>query len=157
MVFSWWDRIHRTLGLNIPQSEIVIGVSGYSTPEDNHFLNTLLTVLIATAGLAYAGGVGWLLVNWKVGRDFPDVPRIGAERLVGAASEDRRAGCESNIRRSLGAWQDHSRRGKVKGTNKTKPQQKRSSHDQSTLLRSSRNFPFGGFQLRKRTPFYLCL
>jgi sterol desaturase/sphingolipid hydroxylase (fatty acid hydroxylase superfamily) len=34
-VFTWWDRLHRTLGLNIPQSEIVIGIPGYSRPEDN--------------------------------------------------------------------------------------------------------------------------
>ena len=34
VVFSWWDRIHRTLRLNVPQSEIVIGVPGYSTPGD---------------------------------------------------------------------------------------------------------------------------
>jgi sterol desaturase/sphingolipid hydroxylase (fatty acid hydroxylase superfamily) len=34
-VFTWWDRLHRTLGLNIPQSEIVIGIPGYSHPEDN--------------------------------------------------------------------------------------------------------------------------
>ena len=26
VVFSWWDRLHRTLGLDIPQSDIVIGV-----------------------------------------------------------------------------------------------------------------------------------
>ena len=42
VVFSWWDRIHRTLGLNIPQSEIVIGVPGYSTREDGTLLNSLL-------------------------------------------------------------------------------------------------------------------
>jgi sterol desaturase/sphingolipid hydroxylase (fatty acid hydroxylase superfamily) len=29
-VFSWWDRLHRSLDLSIPQSEIVIGVPGYS-------------------------------------------------------------------------------------------------------------------------------
>lgn len=42
VVFSCWDRIHRTLGLNIPQSEIVIGVPGYSTPQDRTLLNSLL-------------------------------------------------------------------------------------------------------------------
>ena len=41
-VFPWWDRLHRTLGLNIPQSEIVIGVPGYSLPEDNTVPNALL-------------------------------------------------------------------------------------------------------------------
>jgi sterol desaturase/sphingolipid hydroxylase (fatty acid hydroxylase superfamily) len=42
VVFPWWDRLHRTLGLNIPQSEIKIGVPGYSRPEDNRLINTLL-------------------------------------------------------------------------------------------------------------------
>lgn len=42
VVFPWWDRLHRTLGLNIPQSEIKIGVPGYSRPEDNRFTNALL-------------------------------------------------------------------------------------------------------------------
>src|SRR5215207_852704 len=30
VVFPWWDRLHRTLGLNIPQSKIEIGIPGYS-------------------------------------------------------------------------------------------------------------------------------
>ena len=42
VVFPWWDRLHRTLGLNVPQSEIQIGVPGYSRPEDNRFMNALL-------------------------------------------------------------------------------------------------------------------
>lgn len=41
-VFSWWDRLHRTLGLNIPQSEILIGIPGYSLPGDNTISNALL-------------------------------------------------------------------------------------------------------------------
>jgi sterol desaturase/sphingolipid hydroxylase (fatty acid hydroxylase superfamily) len=35
VVFPWWDRLHRTLGLNVPQSAITIGIPGYSNPEDN--------------------------------------------------------------------------------------------------------------------------
>jgi sterol desaturase/sphingolipid hydroxylase (fatty acid hydroxylase superfamily) len=42
VVFPWWDRLHRTLGLNIPQSKIVIGVPGYSTREDGKLVNGLL-------------------------------------------------------------------------------------------------------------------
>jgi sterol desaturase/sphingolipid hydroxylase (fatty acid hydroxylase superfamily) len=34
VVFPWWDRLHRTLGVNVPQSAITIGVAGYSNPED---------------------------------------------------------------------------------------------------------------------------
>lgn len=42
VVFPWWDRLHRTLGLNIPQDELVIGVPAYSAPDDNKLWNTLL-------------------------------------------------------------------------------------------------------------------
>lgn len=42
VVFPWWDRLHRTLGLNVPQSEIKVGVPGYSRPDDNRFINALL-------------------------------------------------------------------------------------------------------------------
>lgn len=42
VVFSWWDRLHRTLGLNIPQSDIVIGIPAYADPADNRILNNLL-------------------------------------------------------------------------------------------------------------------
>lgn len=38
---SWWDRLHRTLRLNVPQSRIVIGVPGYSAPEDNQIWTLL--------------------------------------------------------------------------------------------------------------------
>jgi sterol desaturase/sphingolipid hydroxylase (fatty acid hydroxylase superfamily) len=32
--FSVWDRLHRTLQLNIPQHEITIGVPAYQNPAD---------------------------------------------------------------------------------------------------------------------------
>jgi sterol desaturase/sphingolipid hydroxylase (fatty acid hydroxylase superfamily) len=41
-IFSFWDRLHRTLGLNIPQSQIVVGIPAYSQLEDNHVVNALL-------------------------------------------------------------------------------------------------------------------
>lgn len=41
VVLSWWDTLHRTLRLNVSQSEIVIGVPGYSRPEDNRFWRLL--------------------------------------------------------------------------------------------------------------------
>ncbi len=34
-VFRWWDALHRTLKLNVPQQDITIGVAGYLTPEHN--------------------------------------------------------------------------------------------------------------------------
>ena len=42
VVFPWWDKLHRTFGINIAQSEIKIGVPGYSQPEDNRFWNAIL-------------------------------------------------------------------------------------------------------------------
>ena len=41
VVFCWWDKLHRTLGLNIPQSKIEIGIAGYSAPEDNRLWHSL--------------------------------------------------------------------------------------------------------------------
>ena len=42
VVFSWWDRLHRTLGLNVPQSDLVIGVPGYADPADNRLWTDLV-------------------------------------------------------------------------------------------------------------------
>jgi sterol desaturase/sphingolipid hydroxylase (fatty acid hydroxylase superfamily) len=41
VVFRWWDAVHRTLQLNIPQSAITIGVAGYSRPGDNRIWHAL--------------------------------------------------------------------------------------------------------------------
>jgi sterol desaturase/sphingolipid hydroxylase (fatty acid hydroxylase superfamily) len=41
VVFRWWDALHRTLRLNIPQSSIEIGVAGYSRPDDNRIWHAL--------------------------------------------------------------------------------------------------------------------
>jgi sterol desaturase/sphingolipid hydroxylase (fatty acid hydroxylase superfamily) len=35
VLLPWWDRLHRTLRLNVPQREIVVGVPAYSLPADN--------------------------------------------------------------------------------------------------------------------------
>lgn len=42
VVFSWWDRLHRSIGLDIPQADLLIGVPAYSNPEDNRFWNLVL-------------------------------------------------------------------------------------------------------------------
>jgi sterol desaturase/sphingolipid hydroxylase (fatty acid hydroxylase superfamily) len=41
VVFRWWDQLHRTLTLNIPQAQVVIGVAGYLRPGDNRFFDLL--------------------------------------------------------------------------------------------------------------------
>lgn len=47
VVFRWWDALHRTIRLNVPQSTIEIGVAGYSRPEDNR-LSYALTLPFRT-------------------------------------------------------------------------------------------------------------
>ena len=42
VVFPWWDRLHRTLGLNIPQSKIEIGIAGYAATDDNRLWRTFI-------------------------------------------------------------------------------------------------------------------
>jgi sterol desaturase/sphingolipid hydroxylase (fatty acid hydroxylase superfamily) len=34
-VFSWWDRLHRSMRLDVPQDALVIGVPAYHEPRDN--------------------------------------------------------------------------------------------------------------------------
>ena len=41
VVFPWWDRLHRTLGLNVPQSAVRIGVPAYLDPRDNRLWSAL--------------------------------------------------------------------------------------------------------------------
>lgn len=42
VVFSFWDRVHQTIKLNIPQQTITIGVPGYLKSTDNSLINVLL-------------------------------------------------------------------------------------------------------------------
>jgi sterol desaturase/sphingolipid hydroxylase (fatty acid hydroxylase superfamily) len=45
VVLSWWDRLHRTLRLNIPQAQIAIGIPGYTRAGDNTLWNALIMPL----------------------------------------------------------------------------------------------------------------
>lgn len=42
VVFSWWDRLHHTLRLDIPQNQVTIGIPGYSRSSDNGVLHALV-------------------------------------------------------------------------------------------------------------------
>jgi sterol desaturase/sphingolipid hydroxylase (fatty acid hydroxylase superfamily) len=42
VIFSFWDRLHRTIKLNIPQQSITIGVPGYQKQSDNQLINLLM-------------------------------------------------------------------------------------------------------------------
>ena len=42
VVFPWWDWLHRTLRLNVPQAQIVIGIPGYLLPDDNTLRHALV-------------------------------------------------------------------------------------------------------------------
>ena len=41
VIFPWWDRLHRTLLLNVSQSSLRIGVPGYLEPNDNRLWNLM--------------------------------------------------------------------------------------------------------------------
>jgi len=41
-VFSWWDRLHGTLRLDVPQASIDIGIAGYALASDNTVTAVLL-------------------------------------------------------------------------------------------------------------------
>lgn len=41
VIFRWWDVLNRSLLLNVPQAQIVIGIAGYWKPEDNNLINLL--------------------------------------------------------------------------------------------------------------------
>ncbi len=41
VVFSFWDRLHRSLCLGVPQAEVTVGVPAYSEPRDQRLLGTL--------------------------------------------------------------------------------------------------------------------
>lgn len=42
VIFSWWDRLHRSLRLNARQNEIQIGVPAYHEIPDNSLINLIL-------------------------------------------------------------------------------------------------------------------
>ena len=41
VIFSWWDKLHGSLRLNVGQPEIVIGVPAYLLPKDNGIPNLI--------------------------------------------------------------------------------------------------------------------
>jgi sterol desaturase/sphingolipid hydroxylase (fatty acid hydroxylase superfamily) len=41
VIFRWWDWLHGTLKLNVPQSKIMIGVPAHMAPEDNRLIKLL--------------------------------------------------------------------------------------------------------------------
>jgi sterol desaturase/sphingolipid hydroxylase (fatty acid hydroxylase superfamily) len=42
VVLSWWDGLHRTLRVDVPQDRITIGIPAYSAPQDNRLLHCFL-------------------------------------------------------------------------------------------------------------------
>ena len=42
VVLSLWDRLHRTLCVELPQDKITIGIPAYAAPEDNRLLHCFL-------------------------------------------------------------------------------------------------------------------
>lgn len=42
VIFSWWDRLHRTTRLDVPQDAVTIGVPAYRDPRELTFVGLLL-------------------------------------------------------------------------------------------------------------------
>jgi sterol desaturase/sphingolipid hydroxylase (fatty acid hydroxylase superfamily) len=40
-LLSWWDRVHRSLRVNVPQESITIGVPGFERPDDVTLVKSL--------------------------------------------------------------------------------------------------------------------
>ena len=75
VVFSWWDRLHRTIGLDVPQADIVVGVPAYSGPDDNRISNTLLLPFRRQRDY-------WLLPDGASVRGRPVVESMDRSRLA---------------------------------------------------------------------------
>jgi sterol desaturase/sphingolipid hydroxylase (fatty acid hydroxylase superfamily) len=46
VVFRWWDALHGTLRLDVPQADIDIGIPAYSAPGDNRLLACVVLPLV---------------------------------------------------------------------------------------------------------------
>ena len=47
VLFSWWDILHKSLVLNIPQSSIKIGVPGYQLTQDNQLFRLFIMPFVS--------------------------------------------------------------------------------------------------------------
>ncbi len=69
VVFSWWDRFHGTLRVDVPQQEITIGIPAYSKPDDNRVLRCFALPFLQQRD--YWRGAG----SVRVHRDPPQTSR----------------------------------------------------------------------------------
>jgi sterol desaturase/sphingolipid hydroxylase (fatty acid hydroxylase superfamily) len=56
-LLSWWDRLHRTLRLNVRQSSITVGVEGFQSPEDVTLTRSLALPFRRDVGVILERGV----------------------------------------------------------------------------------------------------
>jgi sterol desaturase/sphingolipid hydroxylase (fatty acid hydroxylase superfamily) len=56
-LLSWWDRLHRTLRLNVTQSSITVGVEGFQSPEDVTLTRSLALPFRREVGVILERGV----------------------------------------------------------------------------------------------------
>jgi sterol desaturase/sphingolipid hydroxylase (fatty acid hydroxylase superfamily) len=75
VIFRWWDALHRTLKLNVPQQDIVIGVAGYLSPKHNRLWH--LVVLPFRFSKQY-----WLWPDGTEPRRAPSATPAGLEIIV---------------------------------------------------------------------------
>ena len=77
VLLPWWDRLHRTLRLDVPQGAITIGVPGFSPPHLHNSDNGLLNRPFASGGSCPSRF-----------RSSPIVAGIAAERRTAAMRID---------------------------------------------------------------------
>lgn len=71
VVFPWWDALHRTLNLDVPQASITIGVPAYSHPQDNRLGRCLILPFVYQRSYWRNGGAEHL------GRESQAIARPG--------------------------------------------------------------------------------
>lgn len=75
VVFPWWDWVHRSLRLNVPQEKVSIGIPAYMRPEDNR-LGFLMTLPFRRQREYWRGGDGET-VERDPAELAPDARRLG--------------------------------------------------------------------------------
>jgi sterol desaturase/sphingolipid hydroxylase (fatty acid hydroxylase superfamily) len=73
VIFSWWDYLHGTVRLNVPQEEITIGVPAYQKPEELTLIGILRLPWTADRP------------SWRIPGD--GTPRRDLEKLPGSSLE----------------------------------------------------------------------
>ena len=87
-VFSWWDRLHRSMRLDVPQATLVIGVPAYHEPRDNAWWPVLTLPFRPQRARTGAGSMG---------PDRPETPPRRVRTDPDSGVSPRRRGARSRL------------------------------------------------------------